>query len=99
MNNKSIEKFPGNIGIAWYKPEQWELLRAESVDSENLEDTYEEWLEFIEQQMQEARKAGIIISKVEVDVEEIIAWCRIRQRPMDTDARSEFVTQKMNEQK
>ena len=95
----SREKFPGNIGIAWYKPEQWELLRAESVDSKDLEDTYEEWLEFVEQQMKEVRESGIVISKVEVDVEEILAWCRGRRRPLDADARTEFVTQKMNEEK
>jgi len=35
-------------GIAWYRPEQWERLREVSEDVENLEETYEAWLETAE---------------------------------------------------
>ncbi|NLF38136.1 hypothetical protein GX586_01735 [bacterium] len=82
-------------GVAWYRREQWELLRYVSSDADKLEDTYDEWLESAERTFKEILKAGINLVKVDVDVDELVAWCRSQGRPVDGDARSLFVTHKI----
>ena len=90
---------PMRTGVAWYRREQWDLLRSVSADVEILEETYDEWLEFAEEAIDHARKSGVILEKVDVDVDvyELINWCAKEKRPVDVDARSWFVIDKMNE--
>jgi hypothetical protein len=95
MDYKYEAEFPGTSGLAWYKPEQWALLRAESVDSDDLEETYGEWLEFAKWYLCDVWESGIDIFKVDVDVEEMVAWCKCRNRPLDGEARVEFVALKL----
>lgn len=98
MDYEYDAELPVTSGLAWYKPEQWALLRAESVDSDDLEETYGEWLEFAKRYLSEIWESGIDIFKVEVDVEEMVAWCKSRNRPLDGEARVEFVALKLKEQ-
>jgi len=37
-----------SIGVGYYKYEQWNLLLESASDREDLEDTYEEWLQVFE---------------------------------------------------
>ncbi|VGO11922.1 hypothetical protein PDESU_00470 [Pontiella desulfatans] len=46
------------IAIAWYKPEQWALLKAYSVDKEVIEDTFEEWAEHADKQFEGMEKGS-----------------------------------------
>ena len=84
------------IGIAWYRPEQWTMLRALASDPEVLEKTYAEWLNFAMKTMDELRKQGLLVRKIDVDVQELAAWCQSRDRVLDGEARANFVTEKMN---
>src|SRR3954469_25492984 len=34
------------IGFAWYRPEQWQLLRSLAADRDKLEETYDQWLTY-----------------------------------------------------
>ena len=85
-----------SIGIAWYRPDQWTLLRALASDPEVLENTYGEWLHFATKKMEDLRKEGIVVKKVDVDVQELAAWCQSRDRVLNGDARASFVTDKLN---
>jgi hypothetical protein len=84
------------IGMAWYRPEQWTMLRVLASDPEVLEKTHAEWLNFATKKMEELRKEGIVVRKVDVDVQELAAWCQSRDRVLDGDGRASFVTDKMN---
>jgi hypothetical protein len=84
-----------SIGIAWYRPEQWSLLRALAADLEVLEHTHAEWLAGVTKTMEDLRKRGIIAKKVDVDVQELAAWCQSHERDLDGDARATYVTEKM----
>jgi hypothetical protein len=86
-----------NVGVAWYRPEQWERLRELVVDPEVIENTYEEWAHMAEEKMGELLKAGIEVWKVPVDVEELHAWCELQGLPLDGYARAKFVAQKLYE--
>jgi hypothetical protein len=79
------------MGVGWYKPEQWERLREVSEDGEEMAETYEEWKESAERGLGEMRKAGLNPERVEVDVEELVAWCEEQKRPLDASARVEYV--------
>jgi hypothetical protein len=92
MNNKRQT----NVGMAWYRPEQWDRLRELSADVEVLEANHAEWLTFATRTFEDLRKRGIPVEKVDVDVEEIWAWCQRQGRPMDGKTRADYVVQIMN---
>ena len=84
-------------GVAWYKPNQWKKLLHYAADSEDLEKTYLEWKHNAESAIRQMQIMGITIIKVDVDVEEIREWCRKKGHPLDSRARSEFVSEKLRE--
>jgi hypothetical protein len=79
------------IGVAWYRPEQWALLRQVSTNREKLSETWSEWEATASARLTELRARGLEIRKVDVDVRELQAWCESRRRPIDGSARSEYV--------
>ena len=84
-------------GIAWYRPEQWQRLRDVSEDVENLEVTYEAWLQTAEQMLREGIPADVSVEKVDIDVEEVLAWCNARNLPMNAQSRSRYVSDRMRQ--
>lgn len=91
---KREESGPVLVGIGWYRPEQWALLKANSVDSAELEASHDEWLACAEKTMDRMRKVGTQFKKVDIDVEEMIRWCQSRGKTMDGQARAEFIARK-----
>jgi hypothetical protein len=84
-------------GVAWYRREQWPRLLEVAEDADELEDTYEEWLGIANERFDEFNVPGVLLKKVDVDIEELITWCGERGRPVDARARSEFVAEKVRE--
>jgi hypothetical protein len=78
------------VAIAWYRQEQWPLLRAVSADGDQLETTYDEWHAFATQQVHALEARGIRVQKIEVDVAELTQWCEREGRAVDGDARAEY---------
>jgi len=85
------------VGMAWYRPNQWSLLRQVSLDSHDLEPTYEEWEKLAATKFQELQAQGVSVEKVDVDVEELIVWCRSRNVPINAAARSNFAAEKVRQ--
>ena len=83
------------LGIAWYSSDQWERLRHVVSDPGNLEDTYEEWLSIAEKALQDYAKTGAKIRRVHIDVEELVAWCKSKNIPLNGASRSEFASEKL----
>jgi hypothetical protein len=84
-----------NIGIAWYRPEQYGLLRALSADSDSMANTYEEWLAGVTKTMDDLRERRVVTRRVDVEVRELAAWCQQRGRPLDGEARSTYAAEKL----
>lgn len=82
---------------AWYRAEQWERLREVAADQETLGETYEEWVANAERAVREMRRAGIHAEKVEVDVEELLAWCKARNRDVDGEARAQYAAEMLRQ--
>ena len=79
-----------DVAIAWYRRDQWELLRAVSADGESLEQTYDEWIAFASKQVRDLEAKGFRVHKIEVEVNAFTKWCESQGRPMNGDARVEY---------
>ena len=84
-------------GVAWYRPEQWERLREVSEDVDNLEETYDAWLKTAERLIRDGIPADVVVEKIDIDVEEVLAWCNVRGLPMNTAARARFVSERVRQ--
>ena len=90
------EPSPGlKIGVAVYAEAEWERLRQLAADSEMLEETYAEWRTVYESSVRQLAASGLATEPVEVGVDELQAWCTARNRPLDANARAEFVSEIM----
>lgn len=78
------------VGIAWFRSDQWELLRALAADPEGLEQTHAEWLALAEKSVRTLKKQGVLVRKVVVDVNDLNAWCLENHRPLDSAARAAY---------
>jgi len=85
------------MGCAWYRADQWDRLREISVDRDKLGETYAEWAANAEQSLRGMRKTGMLVEKVEVDVEELLAWCKVRQLDVDGRARAQYAAEMLRQ--
>jgi hypothetical protein len=83
--------------IAWFRADQWQLLRSLSVDVDKLEQTHEEWVRFAEKCIEDLEKTGAIVRKVDVDVNELNDWCIARKRALDGAARAQFAVESLRD--
>jgi hypothetical protein len=93
------KKTPGfqntEVGIAWYEPEQWPRLLEISSDREELEETHQEWVRDAERAIKELNRNGIQCVKVAVDLEQLLVWCQSQNIPVNGEARSRYVAEKL----
>ena len=84
-------------GVAWYRAEQWPRLLEVAVDRSELERTYDEWQVVATKGLADLARAGGRARKVEVDVDELVEWCRSEGRPVDGAARAAFAAFKLKQ--
>ncbi len=85
------------IGVAWYRPEQWEIMRNVAVDGDKLEDTYAEWLMDAERVVKQLQQGGLRVIKVDIEVADLMLWCESQQIPLDGKARSNYAAFKVQQ--
>jgi hypothetical protein len=79
-------------GIAWFRPDQWELLRALSADADVLEPTHAKWQKLARRTVRDLALQGILARRVDMDVNLLQAWCEAEHRPLDASARAAYAT-------
>ena len=84
-------------GVAWYRAEQWPRLLEVSVDRSELERTYDEWQAIATKGLADLARAGVWARKVDVDVDELVEWCRSEGRAVDGAARAAFAVLKLRQ--
>jgi hypothetical protein len=93
------KKTPGyqntEVGIAWYEPEQWQRLLEISADRDELEESHQEWVRDVERAIKELNRNGIQCVKVAMDLEQLLAWCQSQNIPVNGEARSRYVAEKL----
>jgi len=85
------------IGVGWYKKEQWKQLRDNSEDSENLEETYYEWVANANDTIKKFSNSDYHIEKIEIDINELLEWCKKEKRALDGESRANFISLKTKE--
>ncbi len=83
--------------MAWYTREQWELLLQVAADWNSLEPAHEEWLAHAEDAVRILTQSGYRVRTVDVDVAELLAWCKRQKRKVDGESRSDFVEEKVEQ--
>jgi len=84
-------------GVAWYRAEQWHRLLEVAEDVDDLDDTYGDWLASADRMLIESAASGLSIEKVDMDVEELLAWCNVRGMALNGKARSQCVSEKLRQ--
>jgi hypothetical protein len=81
------------IGIGFYRKDQWPLLLETADDADMMIEIYDEWLTGIERLIENMKTEGIEPVKVEIDVYELLAYCRQFNFKNDGGTRSQFVAE------
>ena len=85
------------VGIAWFRPDQWLLLRSLAADADILEPTHAEWEKLARKTVRDLAHQGILARRVDVDVERLQAWCKAQGRPLDASARAVYATERLRD--
>lgn len=96
MESKTV-KLISLFSYHGYRPEQWERLREVSEDVKDLEDTYQAWLQTAERMIREGIPANVTIEKVDLDVEDVLAWCNERGLALNAETRSRYVSERLRQ--
>jgi len=74
-------------GVLWLTPANYD--RAVALSDDGMPASYEAWREKIDRVIG-GLPAGVEVVRVEVDPDEVAAWCRANGRKVDTNSRSAF---------
>ena len=82
-------------GIAWYRRDQWARLRELAVDADRLEEAFEDWLVGAQKTIVQLTATGLRVRRVDVDLDDLVRWCRHDGRPLDSAARAAFTAERL----
>lgn len=82
-------------GILWWRPQQWEKAKQISSDSHAFDDTYHDWKKAAEKALINFSILGTKVYKIEIDLDELVEWTKKENIPLDSKARSKFVSLKI----
>lgn len=77
--------------------QRWWLLKEIAEDKENFDETYEQSCMESEKKIRQLEAQGLRPVKVEVDVEEMIAWCSDQGLSVTPENRTKFMMTKLKE--
>ena len=97
MAKSKVSSPTAAIGVAGYRPEQWETLRNVSDDRDKLEETYVEWLVESERVVKQLQQRGLRVIKVDVEIEDLMLWCESQRIPLDSEAHSNYAAFKVQQ--
>lgn len=81
------------VGMAWYKPEHYQRLKAMFEDGQRLPTTYGAWLAAAEIGRRELETKGLRVMCVDIDPDEFMSWCAASERPLNAASRQTFASQ------
>lgn len=86
------------IAAAVYVPEQYARLLATAEDASDLETTWQEWYQVLQDTRQKMAALGMYLIDVTVDVDELEAYCQRRGLPNTSSTRAEYAAHLLSEQ-
>ncbi|GAB3661593.1 hypothetical protein [Ramlibacter alkalitolerans] len=94
LRAKKAQRENVRVSVAWYSEEQWARVKASAVDPELFEATYPEWVKMAEDALREIRAAIGNPIMIDIDADELAAWCLVHGKQNDSSARAEFASYK-----
>lgn len=79
------------LGIGWYREDQWPVLLQQAVDREGLSQTYTEWQEHAQKNIENLVDSGIQPVKIPLDVHDMVRWCQGQGVAFDGKGRSAYI--------
>jgi hypothetical protein len=76
----------------WLRRDQWTLFCSVYDDPHELPASYDDWLRDAQSAAIVFAEAGFAVERVDVDLNELIAWCRRRRQRLDALAMTQFVS-------
>jgi hypothetical protein len=99
VNKRKLSKsaaVPGVVvGVAWYREADWSRIKGLFPDSDELHDTYAEWLMSAEDSVRALQQRGVDAKRVVIDIDAFIVWGLVRGRRLDASGRAEYTTEKL----
>jgi len=86
---------PPLAGVCWYRQDQYDRFLASANDREKLEDTWAEWQITAERTIRQLRARGLEVRKVEIDLDDLLAYCMVEGKPNTAATRSAYVVDLM----
>jgi len=83
-----------NVKVAYYRKKDWKRFLRTIDDRESMHNSWIEWHQGFLKLKEDLTAQGFRVFEVEVDVDELVAYCKKNRIKNDGKARSEFVTQK-----
>jgi hypothetical protein len=77
------------VAVAWLRKEDWK--RWQEIDDQLP--PYERWFAKIEGLINQAETAGQMPTKIDVDPESFLAWCKATGKPVHRDTRAQYAAQ------
>jgi hypothetical protein len=85
------------VGIPWYRDDDWNALCAVFADRHDLHDDFRDWRRAAEKLEKQLRKSGHIVERVHIDPSSFPLWCAARGLNVDAKARSRFASEFVSE--
>ncbi len=85
------------VGLCWYRREDWERLLQLFPDRDKLHDSYDEWLKDVHQAEKRLKREGTVTKRIIVDPDELAGWCALRGLEPVSSTRAEYVSEKMQQ--
>lgn len=79
------------VGVCWYRQDQYDRFLASAKDREDLEDTWDEWQITAERVIRQYRARGLDVRKVEIDLDDLLAYCMVEEEPNTAATRAAYV--------
>ena len=82
------------IKLAYYRKKDWKRFLKIIDDSESMHDTWDEWHKAFLKAKKDLISQGFEVEDVEIDLDELTNYCKMRGIKNDGKARSQFVQAK-----
>ena len=76
--------------ITWFSETEWQKLKAVAEDADKLGNTYDDWVEGIENLERQLHAKGEHAHRISIEVDTLARWCTARKRPLNSEARAEY---------
>jgi hypothetical protein len=86
------------IAVAVYLPEQYPRLLATAEDAHDLEATWQEWYQVLQETTQKMAALGTHLIDVTVDLDELDAYCQQRGLANTSSTRAEYAAHVLSKQ-